>query len=160
MITADAETLSTFWAARRDEVPELPEAVPEAWAFGATPDHADGLLDLVLRGIKDGTASSMWDYEANGDPLPEVGDLSVILDGRGEPRAVIETTDLRVVPFDEVDAEHARAEGEGDRTLQHWRAVHERYWREHSENPRGYEPDMPELCERIRLLWPEAPTEA
>ncbi len=76
MITADAETLSAFWAARRDEAPELPEAVPEAWAFGATPDHADGLLDLVLRGIKDGTASSMWDYEATGDPLPEVGELS------------------------------------------------------------------------------------
>lgn len=160
VITADAETLSAFWAARRDEAPELPETVPEAWAFGATPDHADGLLDLVLRGLKDGTASSMWDYEATGDPLPEVGELSVILDGRGEPRAVIETTDLRVVPFDQVGEEHARAEGEGDRTLAHWRAVHERYWREHSENLRGYEPDMPVLCERFRLLWPEAPAEA
>lgn len=160
VITVDAETLSAFWSDRRAEVPTLPEAVPEAWAFGATPDHADGLLDLVLRGIKDGTASSMWDYEATGDPLPEVGELSVILDGRGEPRAVIETTDLRVVPFDQVGEEHARAEGEGDRTLAHWRAVHERYWREHSENPRGYEPDMPVLCERFRLLWPEAPAGA
>lgn len=154
MTTADTETLSAFWAARRDEAPELPETVPEAWAFGATPDHADGLLDLVLRGIKDGTASSMWDYEATGDPLPEVGEHSVILDGRGEPRAVIETTDLRVVPFDQVGEEHARAEGEGDRTLAYWRAAHERYWREHSENPRGFEPDMPVLCERFRLLWP------
>ncbi len=159
VITA-ASSLSAFWEARRAEDPALPEQVPEAWAFGATPDHADGLLDLVLRGIKDGTASSMWDYEATGDPLPEVGELSVILDGTGEPRAVIETTDLRVVPFDQVDAEHARAEGEGDRTLAHWRAVHERYWREHSENPRGYEPDMPVLCERFRLLWPAAPAGA
>ncbi|OEI67266.1 ASCH domain-containing protein [Curtobacterium sp. ER1/6] len=156
MITASS-SLSAFWEARRDESPELPEAVPEAWAFGATPEHADGLLDLVLRGVKDGTASSMWDYEATGDPLPRVGDLSVILDGLGEPCAVIETTDLRVVPFDQVGEEHARAEGEGDRTLAHWRAVQERYWREHSENPRGYEPDMPVLCERFRLLWPGAP---
>lgn len=156
VITAD-ETLTDFWAARRAEDPSLPEAVPEAWAFGATPGHADGLLELVLSGTKDGTASSMWDYEATGDPLPEIGELSVILDGRGAPRAVIETTALAVVPFDQVDAEHARAEGEGDRTLEHWRAVHERYWREHSENPRGWEPDMPVLCERFRLLWPGAP---
>jgi len=154
LVVTASDALPDFWAARRAEMPALPEAVPEAWAFGATPEQADGLLELVLRGIKDGTASSMWDYEATGEPLPEVGELSVVLDGRGEPRAVIETTDLRVVPFDQVDAEHARAEGEGDRTLEHWRAVHERYWREHSENDRGFEPDMPVLCERFRLLWP------
>jgi len=86
--------------------------------------------------------------------MPQVGDLSVILDGAGAPRAVIETTELRVVPFEEVDAEHAHAEGEGDRTLAHWRAVHERFWREHSENERGYAPDMPVLCERFRLVYP------
>lgn len=138
-------------------MPSLPEAIPLAWAFGATPSHADGLLDLVLAGTKVGTASSLWDYEVSGDPLPEVGELSVVLDGRGEPRAVIETTGISVAPFDRVDDEHAHAEGEGDRTLAHWRAVHERYWREHSENPRGYEPDMPVVCERFRLLWPEPP---
>lgn len=159
MITA-SPSLPAFWEARRAESPALPEEVPLAWAFGATPEHADGLLDLVLRGIKDGTASSMWDHEATGDPLPEVGELSVVLDGEGEPRAVIETTDLRVVPFDEVGAEHARAEGEGDRTLEYWRAVHERYWREHSENPKGFAPDMPVLCERFRVLWPAARSDA
>ncbi|MDM7892981.1 ASCH domain-containing protein [Curtobacterium caseinilyticum] len=154
-MTTASTSLSTFWEARRAESPVLPEEVPPAWAFGATPEQADDLLDLVLRGVKDGTASSVWDHEATGDPLPEVGELAVVLDGEGEPRAVIETTDLHVVPFDEVDAEHARAEGEGDRTLAYWRAEHERYWREHSENPRGFAPDMPVLCERFRLLWPE-----
>ena len=129
MITA-SPSLPAFWEARRAESPALPEEVPLAWAFGATPGHADGLLDLVLRGIKDGTASSMWDYEATGDPLPEVGELSVVLDG------------------------------EGDRTLEHWRAVHERYWREHSENPKGFAPDMPVLSERFRLLWPAARSDA
>ncbi len=66
---------------------------------------------------------------------------------------MIETTAIDIVPFDEVDEAHAFAEGE-DRTLAHWREVHERYWRTHSENPRGYEPDMPVLCERFRLLLP------
>ncbi|WDM45432.1 ASCH domain-containing protein [Microbacterium luteolum] len=130
----------------------MPETPPEAWGFGATPQQADELLALVVTGLKDGTASSLWDYEANRDPLPTVGELSIILDGAGAPRAVIETTAVEIVPFDEVDEAHAHAEGEGDRTLAHWRAVHERYWREHSENPRGYAPDMPVVCERFRLI--------
>ena len=150
----DAPAVAEFWRRCRTELPELPDEPTEAWAFGATPEHADGLLALVLEGVKTGTASSVWDYEATGDRMPQIGDLSVILDGAGVPRAVIETTALRVVPFDEVDAEHAHAEGEGDRTLAHWRAVHERFWREHSENERGFEPDMPVLCERFRLVFP------
>lgn len=152
-------TPTVFWAARRSENEDLPEELPDVWAFGATPAHADGLLELVLSGLKTGTASSLWDYEASGDPLPAVGDYSVILDGAGVPRAVLQTTDLRVVPFDEVDAEHAAAEGEGDRTLAYWRAAHERYWREHSENDRGFAPDMPVLCERFVLLYPAGTVE-
>ncbi len=146
--------IEEFWRAARAAVPELPEEAPEAWPFGATPAHADDLLALVLAGVKVGTASSMWDYEATGDPLPVVGELSIILDGDGTPRAVIETTALDVVPFDRVDADHAFAEGEGDRTLEHWREVHERYWRTHSDSPRGFAPDMPVLCERFRLVLP------
>ncbi|UPL14129.1 ASCH domain-containing protein [Microbacterium galbinum] len=154
MITADPTALASFWEGVRSEHPELPAAVPLAWAFGATPAHADDLLALVLDGIKTGTASSVWDYDAASDPIPVEGELSIILDGTGAPRAVIETTSIRIVPFDEVEAAHAHAEGEGDRTLEYWRAAHERYWRAHSENPRGFAPDMPILCELFRLVHP------
>ncbi|REJ06738.1 ASCH domain-containing protein [Microbacterium bovistercoris] len=146
--------IDAYWRAVRAAHPELPDAAPEAWGFGATPEHADSLLELVLAGVKTGTASSLWDYEATGDPLPQEGDCSIILDGAGTPRAVIQTTSVRIVPFDQVGADHARAEGEGDRTLRAWREIHEQYWRENSENPRGYEPDMPVVCELFRLVHP------
>jgi len=153
-ITADPDALAAYWRGVRADIPSLPAEVPEAWAFGATPEHADGLLELVLSGVKTGTASSVWDYEASGDPVPQVGELSVILDGGGAPRAVIRTTSLQTVPFDQVDAEHAHAEGEGDRTLAAWREIHERFWRTHSQDPRGWAPDMPVLCERFALVHP------
>lgn len=149
----DTSLLRDFWNRCRRHIAALPPETPEAWAFGATPEHADELLALVVSGVKTGTASSMWDYEASGDPLPEVGEFSIILDARGEPRAVIETTRLDVVPFNAVTAEHAHAEGEGDRTLAAWREIHERFWRNHSESPRGFAPDMPVLCERFRLVF-------
>lgn len=155
MPEVDAAAVRTFWARTRLAVPELAgwsDDPPAAWAFGATPAHADELLGLVLSGVKTGTASSLWDYEHAGDPIPEVGELSIILDGRGAPRAVIETTAVRVVPFGDVDADHAWSEGEGDRSLTTWREIHERYWRAHSESPRGFAPDMPVVCERFRLI--------
>jgi uncharacterized protein YhfF len=154
-MTGPTDALICFWERARTAVPSLPSRLPEAWAFGATGEHADGLLELVLSGAKTGTASSLWDHEATGEPAPQPGELSIILDGAGRPRAVLETTDVAIVPFDEVDEDHARSEGEGDRTLCAWREIHERYWRDHSENPRGFAPGMPVVCERFRLLHAE-----
>lgn len=159
------ENIARFWADVRPILvspsvgegaisAELPELPPEAWAFGATPEHADSLLALVLGGIKTGTASSLWDYDAEGEAIPAVGDLSIILDGTEAPCAVLEVTAVDVVPFDEVTEEHARAEGEDDRTLVSWRSIHEAFWREHSEQ--GFSPDMPVVCERFRVVFPAA----
>ena len=147
-------SVAAFWEERRAEDATLPPQVPEAWPFGATPAHADELLALVLTGIKTGTASTVWEYEDGDEPMPQGGELSIILDGSGEPRAVIRTTALEIAPFDRVSADHAHSEGEGDRTLASWREAHERYWRRYSGSPRGFAPDMPILCERFELLWP------
>lgn len=149
----DPLAIEEFWRECRTALPGLPAAAPEAWAFGATPAHADSLLALVLEGTKTATASSLWDHEYSQEPLPAPGLLNIILDGRGVPCALLETVSVDVVPFNEVDASHAFAEGEGDRSLSDWRETHERYWREYSENPRGFESDMPVVCERFRVLF-------
>ncbi|MFW5468587.1 ASCH domain-containing protein [Knoellia sp. CPCC 206435] len=130
----------------------LESVPPPAWSFGDGADQADGLLDLVLAGTKTATASALWDYEAEDEPLPEPGALSIILDGSGHPRALIETTDVEVVPFDEVEEEHARLEGEGDLSLAHWREVHERFFTATASHGHGFVADMPVVCERFRVL--------
>ncbi|MFL6003553.1 MAG: ASCH domain-containing protein [Nocardioides sp.] len=124
---------------------------PPAWAFGDSAEEGDELLQLVLDGTKTATASALWDYEGESEALPEAGNLSILLDGSGRPRALINTTDVAVVPFDEVDEEHARLEGEGDRSLDHWRAAHERFFGKVSS--RGFEPDMPVVLERFEVIY-------
>jgi uncharacterized protein YhfF len=124
---------------------------PPAWAFGDSAEEADELLQLVLNGTKTATAGALWDYEAEGEALPEVGSLSILLDGRGHPRALINTTHVAVVPFDEVDEEHARLEGEGDRSLAHWRGAHERFFGRTCS--RGFEQDMPVVLERFAVVY-------
>ncbi|MCL2515644.1 MAG: ASCH domain-containing protein [Microbacteriaceae bacterium] len=146
-----------FWAAARAAEPRLSPQPAPAWAFGADPGQADELLGLVLAGIKTATSSLLREYAAAGEKLPQAGDLSILLDGAGSPRAVIETTDVTVVRFGEVDAEHARAEGEDDRTLESWRREHERFWRRKSRNESGFAPDLPVVCERFDLVY-AAPT--
>ena len=150
---SEVDRIEKFWQQCREAIAGLPADAPEAWAFGATPAHADELLALVLDGTKTATASSLWDHEHTGEPIPEVGWLNIILDGRGHPRALLQTVAVTVVPFDQVSESHASAEGEGDRTLATWRDIHERYWRNHSESPRGFAPTMPVVCEELRLLF-------
>ncbi len=124
---------------------------PPAWSFGSSPAQADALLALVLAGTKTATASALSDYEPE-EPLPEIGALGIVLDGAGHPRALIETTGVTVVALEEVDAEHARLEGEGDGTLGHWRAVHEQFFATGSSE-RALDPTMPVVLERFRVVY-------
>lgn len=123
---------------------------PETFAFGDNPEMADELAELVVRGEKTATAGALADYEAADEPVPQRGDLYIVLDGSGEPRALIRTTESRVVPFNEVDADHAAAEGEGDGSLESWRAVHRAFF----ERTLGFSESMPVVLERFELLYP------
>lgn len=160
------EEIRAFWvrarpATERGRVPVVSGRMPHdtlpppAWSFGATPRQADELLALVLDGVKTATASALWDYPAEGEEPPAVGELSIVLDGAGHPRALLLTTAVRIVPFDQVDAEHAAAEGEDDRSLASWRAIHERFFTEHADHDRGFSPDMPVVLETFELLYQE-----
>ncbi|GGM36816.1 ASCH domain-containing protein [Promicromonospora citrea] len=160
-----AEVLD-FWAAARQFAGMAKASVvvgqtvnetvpPQAWSFGDEPGLAQRLLDAVLAGDKTATSSALWDYEDEGAPLPVVGELSILLDGEGHPRALIRTTSVETVAFEDVDEDFAAAEGEDDRTLASWRAGHEAYFRRTLGPGREFAPDMPLLCERFELLYPQ-----
>ena len=130
---------------------------PPAWAFGDNPALADELLHLVLEGSKRATTSYLFEYERDGDPVPKPGDLSILLDGAGRPRALIRTTDVDVLPFREVTSEQAAAEGEGDRSLATWRRDHEAVFRRSYETPGvEFSDDLMVVFERFELLHPRS----
>lgn len=131
----------------------LESVPPPVWSFGTDAEQADALLRLVLDGTKTATASARWDFDREDEQLPQVGNLSILLDGAGHPRALLETTQVDVVPFDEVDAEHARLEGEGDLSLEGWRVAQERFFTETAAHGRGFRRDMPIVCERFRVVY-------
>lgn len=103
-------------------------AIPEADYFGDSVEMANELLGLILAGTKTATAGAVADYEAEGVPIPRVGDLWIACDGEGEPRAMLRTTEIRIGPFDSVDEQFAWDEGEGDRSLDYWTRSHATYF--------------------------------
>jgi uncharacterized protein YhfF len=128
-IPADKAAVEQMWQAFR-QATGSGAALTGAFAFGDTPAMAD-------------------------EPLPQPGDHCVVLGGGGEPVCVIRTTDVRVSPFDLVDAAFAWDEGEGDRSLSYWQQAHREFFQRQCERagvPFG--DDLPVVLERFDLVWP------
>ncbi|KJY45529.1 MULTISPECIES: ASCH domain-containing protein [unclassified Streptomyces] len=88
----------------------------------------DSLVAAVLSGAKTTTTGLLTEYEVTGDPLPVVGGRMAVMDSAERPVAVLEVTDVRVLPLAEVDLRHALDEGEGYASVAEWRVSHERFW--------------------------------
>ncbi|MCD5323357.1 ASCH domain-containing protein [Pontibacillus chungwhensis] len=145
------DSMKEIWDRYKKDNPEAPESY-EAWAFGDSKEMADELAELVVKGTKTATASNYMAYEES-EPLPYVGLHNIILDGDGRAVAIVETTSVKIVPFNEVTAEHAYLEGEGDRSLEFWRKEHERFFRKELEEiDQVFHDQIPVVCERFRLL--------
>lgn len=121
------------WARARDRR-EIASPVNSSWQglpiaeFGFPGPLRDRLVAGILDGSKTSTTALLADYEVDGEPLPGPGDRSVVVDSAERPVAVIELTEIRVVTLGDVDLQHVIDEGEGDRTIEAWRAGHEEFW--------------------------------
>ena len=151
------EILKTFWQSYLDSLPSAHShrlaALPFAWSFGDSAEMADQLAQLVLDGKKTATCSRY--LQTN---ILEDSGLSILLSGEDEPLCVLETFELRVIPYDQVTAEFAAQEGEGDLSLDYWRTEHWTFFSREAKTE-GYEVSetMPLLCERFRVLFKAEP---
>lgn len=106
----------------------LDTACYEVFYFDDDEETANDLCERVLMGKKRATCSS-YDYYLNKNiSMPKVGDLSLFTDWEGHPKGVIQTTDIEILAFEDVDKERFEREGEDD-TLETWRDGHLRYFR-------------------------------
>lgn len=122
--------------------------------YGDSPELANELIQLILIGKKTAACGSLWEWEDEGKPLPQAGDLWVEVDGSGTPVCITETTEVTIRKYNEVDADFARAEGEGDRSLAYWRQAHKNYFsRTLPKIGREFSEDMPLVCERFKVIY-------
>jgi len=151
-----SDSVQKFWREFCAENPEIKTDEPyEVWFFANNRDSAKNLARLVLSGKKRATASLMENESDTGDG-GIVGGYSVVTDFDGNPQCVIVTTEVRRLPFNEVDEQFAFDEGEGDRTLEYWRRVHRKFFSEYCrESGVEFEESMLVSCKRFNKLFPE-----
>lgn len=90
--------------------------------------NTDALIRLYRAGKKSAGSGLVADYETAGDPLPKTGDYWILLDSRDRPRFLLKTIRTELNLFGRIPKSVARAEGEGDLSIAHWKKVHARFY--------------------------------
>jgi uncharacterized protein YhfF len=153
----DDNRIEAYWQSYLETLPSGSSVHSERYmaeGWGDSPQMADELGALIADGTKTATCSALWEYEAEEEPLPETGMKTIVLDGNGDPLCIVEITEVEVRPYEEVDAQFAYEEGEGDRSLEYWQEAHWRFFSRTLSNI-GKEPttDMPLVCERFHIVY-------
>ena len=90
--------------------------------------NANLCAELIHSGQKTATCSLNAWYESGKESMPTVGHLQVVVDWNGQPICIIEIDSVEMCKYNEVTADFAYAEGEGDRSLKWWREAHWNYF--------------------------------
>jgi len=145
--------IAAYWQNFRQRHPEVITDTYDAYSLGAAEDvaTADHLAGLIKAGIKTATTSAHDLYGT--EPLPQVGEYSIILDGHQAPVCVTQTMVVETIPFYQVSAEHAYHEGEDTRQLAEWRRVHRAFFQAaYAAEHRPYDENCPCVCEVFNVI--------
>lgn len=153
--------IEEFWKAYLatvDEKSGIADQLYQSWHF-MTDDpkdeaFADELTELVKNGEKTATATLAYIYERSQEPMPQVGSYHILTTFAGKPTNVVQVTKTSCVPFSEVSAEHAYLEGEGDRSLAYWRAIHHCFFTELMASfDKEFSEDLMVLCIEFIVVY-------
>lgn len=146
-------TAKKMWEAFLKIAPEAASQEVQSWHYSGK--DADLLAELTVRGIKTATSSAYPVYQAVGEELPRPGEYSILTRSNGAAVCVIYTTHVYVVPYKDVSERHAWREGEGDRSLDHWRKVHYEFFSESLEKEGlAFNENMGVVCEEFSRVFP------
>jgi len=127
----------------------------QVYQIGDTAEDADYGAQLILEGAKTTTSGLLWEYEKDGDPMPFVGALNIVENGRNEPVCIVELVSVEEIPLNAIqDLDFTIGYGEWGMTVESWQ---ERAWAYYAPHCRevGFTPqrDMPMVCETFKVIY-------
>ena len=126
-------------------IDENPEA--ETFRFGDSAALCAEILAIVRAGRKTATCEALRHFGPGKDAMPVVGRRDVALEWDGTPALMIETTEVTIRRWHDMDAEFVAAQGEF-RDLAHWQAGYRAYFTRKG----GWSEEMKLVCERFRVI--------
>lgn len=96
--------------------------------FCSNEQDANECAELVKKGIKRATSLSLLGIQYRKGPLPKIGDFMIVTDWEAQAQCIVRTTKVTLKPFFSIDSAYAQREGEGDKSLAHWKKAHWDYY--------------------------------
>lgn len=149
--------INHFWKEFQQEMPDYSGVeTPPSYYFCDNEKDANECAELVRISIKQATTHSLKGLQIQEEKLPAIGDIAIVTDWHGIPKAIIKTVKVEIIKFKDITPEYAFIEGEGDRSLTHWQNVHwDYYTRELSDHSLKPSEDMELVCEYFETIWPK-----
>ena len=104
------------------------EKAPQVGYFGDNEKDANVLATLVSKDIKRATSHSLLGLQLREENIPKIGDFFVVTDWEGNAKSLVRSTSVKLLPYFSITSEHARLEGEGDKSLDYWKKAHWDYY--------------------------------
>ena len=110
-------------------------------------------LSLVLSGVKTATFTPFDAFEINRESIPVAGEVYVVLDSQEEPVAILEVTNVSVIPFNEIPWDLAARDGENE-NLSEWQDKMRNFLEDEADLC-GFEvrEDSKIVCEIFRVVY-------
>jgi uncharacterized protein YhfF len=119
----------------------------ETFKFGDSQELSDQLIALIRAGKKTATCGALRDFGEDGEAMPASGRRDIALNWDDSPALVIETVEVTITRFCDVQDDFALAEGENE-DLAGWQRDHQTYF----ERNGGFDPEMELVCERFKVI--------
>ncbi len=130
------------------------EDAPKVIHFCDNEKDANLCADLVSKETKRATSHSLQGLQLRNEALPKIGDFYVVTDWNGNAKCIIRTTRVKLLPYFSIREEHARLEGEGDKSLDHWKKTHwDYYTRELEKFGKSPKESMIVVFEEFEMLY-------
>ncbi|GGG40157.1 RNA-binding protein [Croceivirga lutea] len=122
-------SVETLWKRFLEANPKYAkQAKPKSGYFGDNEKDANQLAELVQKDIKRATSHSLLGLQFRKEALPKLNDTFIVTNWDGDAKCIVKTTSVKLIPYFGIHAEHARLEGEGDKSLEYWKQVHWDYY--------------------------------
>lgn len=121
--------LSKLTSTERDAIPHY-----LAEHFCGDEYNANECARLIDTNVKTASCALKSAYDIENEPLPQIGQLTVVLNWAQEPICIVQLTDISICPFNKVTREFAQSEGEGDGSYEWWHKAHINFFTEYAKD--------------------------
>lgn len=144
-----------FWEAFLEETgtPET-TAVSRYTYFGDSEEASVAALEQLLSGEKTAVSHCVPAYLTTKQPMPRVGDYTMVTDFYGNPCCILHTTDVAIVPLPEISDALILQDCPGADRAQWLEARHREYASLAERFGFHYHEEIPVLVETVELVYP------